>query len=189
AGSSGWFAQPWPFWPDSGVLIAPPFRLPFCRLPVTPLSVPVTEPRPVLEPELVLLVVVLLPDSSPKPGVGRGGAAAVDRAGRVGYTGGRVGGIAEGRDGAGDRVQAGQGAGRAASLHRAVGLDRVGGRRRRRAGRGGAAGRADDVGRGRDLAGHGQGYAAQDPAGRVEAAQRDRGVLRLRERGGGDAHR
>ena len=50
------------------MLIAPPFRLPFCRLPVTPLSVPVTEPRPVLEPELVLLV-VLLPGSWLKPGV------------------------------------------------------------------------------------------------------------------------
>src|SRR5207245_2130019 len=122
-------------------------------------------------------------------GGGRGGAAAADRAGRVGHAGGRVGGVAEGGDGAGDRVQAGQGAGRAAGLHRAVGLDPVGGRRRRRAGRGGAAGRADDVGRGRDLAGHGQGYAAEDPAGLVEAAQRDRGVLRLRERGGGDAHR
>ena len=31
--------------------------------------------------------------------------------------------------------------------------------------------------------------AAGDPAGRVEPAQRDRGVLRLRERGRGDVHR
>jgi len=50
------------------------------------------------------------------------------------------------------------------------------------------AGRADDVGRGRD-ARYGQGQAAGDPAGRVEPAQRDRGVLRLRERGRGDVHR
>ena len=47
------------------MLIAPPFRLPFCRLPVTPLSVPVTEPRPVLEPALEpLLLLPSLYDSA-----------------------------------------------------------------------------------------------------------------------------
>lgn len=75
---------------------------PFCRPPVTPLSVPVTEPRPVLDPVPEPLL-PLLPSPRPR------------------------------------RIRAGPG--------------------------------------------------AKDPAGRVEPAQRDRGVLRLRERGRGDAHR
>jgi hypothetical protein len=150
---------------------------------VTPLSVPVTEPRPVLDPVLepLLLLPSLLkpvlagallpnvPDVLATPGAA---PAALPRAGMAPETEFRPGRLLLAR---------------AAGLHRAVGLDHVAAGRRRRRGRG-TAGRADDVSRGRE-ARYGQGQAAENPAGRVEPAQRDRGVLRLRERGRGDAHR